>query len=62
LTNVYGPCQTERKALFLDWFSNIDMPDNLDWIVFGDLTSPENPLIGISQVEILMICCYLMMQ
>jgi hypothetical protein len=26
LTNVYGPCQAERKAHFLDWFSNIDIP------------------------------------
>jgi hypothetical protein len=43
LTNVYGPCQTERKALFLDWFSNIDMPDNLDWIVLGDFNFTRKP-------------------
>ena len=30
LTNIYGPCQPERKSMFLDWFSNIDVPDDID--------------------------------
>jgi hypothetical protein len=43
LTNIYGPCLFERKALFLDWFTNIDMPDNLDWIVLGDFNFTRKP-------------------
>ena len=35
LTNIYGPCTAERKALFIDWFSNIDMPEDNNWIVMG---------------------------
>jgi exonuclease III len=45
LTNIYGPCQPERKALFIDWFANIDMPQDSDWIIMGDfnfIRSPEN--------------------
>jgi hypothetical protein len=33
---VYGPCQAERKATFIDRFANIDMPDNMDWLIMGD--------------------------
>ena len=36
LTNIYGPCQNDRKMDFLDWFSNITMPDSMDWLVLGD--------------------------
>jgi exonuclease III len=43
LTNIYGPCQAERKALFLDWFTNIDMLDNLDRIVLGDFNFTRKP-------------------
>lgn len=28
LTNIYAPCQPEQQQLFLDWFQNIDMPDD----------------------------------
>lgn len=35
LKNVYGPC-TDRNPVFIDWFNNIDMPDDMDWIVLGD--------------------------
>ena len=26
LTNIYGPCQNDKRAEFIDWFENIDMP------------------------------------
>jgi hypothetical protein len=43
LTSVYGPCQAEQKALFIDWFANIDMPDETDWIVLGDFNFIRGP-------------------
>jgi exonuclease III len=43
LTNIYGPCQTERKALFIDWFANIDMPQDTDWIIMGDFNFIRSP-------------------
>jgi hypothetical protein len=43
LTNIYGPCQAERKATFLDWFANIDMPDDTDWLIVGDFNFIRAP-------------------
>jgi hypothetical protein len=45
LTNVYAPCTSEGKRDFLNWFKNIHMPDNIDWLIVGDfnlLRSPDN--------------------
>ena len=45
LSNIYGPCRHEEKIEFTDWFSNIQMPNDVDWIVMGDfnfIRSPEN--------------------
>jgi exonuclease III len=36
LTNVYGPSQAYRKADFIEWFTNIDMPEDMDWLILGD--------------------------
>lgn len=36
LTNIYGPCTRDGKELFTDWLKNIDMPDDIDWLVVGD--------------------------
>jgi hypothetical protein len=30
LTNIYAPCTSEGGAEFLNWFSDIDMPDESD--------------------------------
>jgi exonuclease III len=43
LTNIYGPCTAERKAIFLEWFSNIDMPEDMDWLVLGDFNFMRKP-------------------
>jgi hypothetical protein len=40
---VYGPSQAERKADFIEWFSNIDMPDNMDWLILGDFNFIRKP-------------------
>jgi exonuclease III len=43
LTNIYDPCQAERKAMFLDWFANIDMPDDTDWLIVRDFNFIRSP-------------------
>lgn len=35
LTNIYGPCQNDRRSEFLDWFQSINMPTDWDWLVVG---------------------------
>ena len=45
LTNIYGPCDADGKRAFLEWFGNIQMPDDICWLVVGDfnlLRKPEN--------------------
>jgi hypothetical protein len=37
LTNIYAPCTYEGGAEFLNWFSDIDMHDESDWLIVGDL-------------------------
>ena len=36
LTNIYGPCLQHEKEEFLQWFGNIGMPEDMDWIIMGD--------------------------
>jgi hypothetical protein len=43
LTNIYGPSQSDRKEEFLQWFSNISMPNNIDWLIMGDFNFIRNP-------------------
>jgi exonuclease III len=43
ISNIYGPCQADRKHLFIDWFSNIDMSDDLDWLIVGDFNFIRKP-------------------
>jgi hypothetical protein len=43
LTNIYGPFQAEKKARFINWFSNIDMPDDSDGIIVGDFSFIRQP-------------------
>ena len=30
LTNIYGPCNHEDKIEFIEWFANIQMPNEVD--------------------------------
>jgi len=43
LTNVYGPCTTFGKILFVNWLKNIDMPDEVDWLLHGDFNLLRRP-------------------
>ena len=36
LTCVYGPNTAEGKELFLNWLKEIQMPNNVDWLILGD--------------------------
>lgn len=36
LTTVYAPCTPIGKRAFLDWFKQIQMPAEMDWLIVGD--------------------------
>lgn len=40
---MYGPCEHNDKAEFIDWFSNIHMPPDVDWIIMGDFNFIRDP-------------------
>lgn len=45
LTNVYGPCSREGKIEFTNWLKDIQMPDDVEWLLVGDfnlMTSPSD--------------------
>jgi exonuclease III len=42
-TNIYAPCSTEDKAIFLDWFKNIEMMDDSKWLIVGDFNLIRSP-------------------
>jgi len=45
LTNIYAPCTSSGKQVFLHWLRNIQMPDVIDWLLAGDfnlIRKPEN--------------------
>ena len=43
MTNVYGPCQPEKRCAFIDWFANIDIPIDTNWLVLGDFNFIRGP-------------------
>lgn len=43
LTNVYGPCTTEGKTQFIEWFREIELADDIDWLVLGDFNLIRYP-------------------
>lgn len=43
LTNVYAPCSHPAKRHFIRWFKNIQMPDNVDWLIVGDFNLCRSP-------------------
>ena len=36
LTNIYGPCQHDLRPNFINWFQNLQMDDDQNWLVLGD--------------------------
>jgi len=43
LRTVYAPCTSNGKRDFLEWFKNIQMPDHIDWLIFGDFNLIRKP-------------------
>lgn len=43
LTSVYGPCDTEGREIFMNWFGNIQVPDDMDWLIVGDFNLIRKP-------------------
>ena len=43
LTSVYGPCDPDGKVAFMNWFEDIDMPEDTDWLVVGDFNLLRKP-------------------
>lgn len=43
LSNIYAPCTAPGKRAFLQWFKNIHMPDNINWLIVGDFNLYRSP-------------------
>lgn len=43
LTNIYGPADHESKPLFVHWLQNVEMSDDLDWMLVGDFNLIRGP-------------------
>ena len=43
LTNIYGPCQLDKRIEFLNRFQDIDMPCETKWIIMGDFNYIRYP-------------------
>lgn len=43
VTNVYGPCTTEGKRDFLAWLKQVQMPNDIDWLLVGDFNLIRSP-------------------
>ena len=43
LTTFYAPCTLSGKIEFLEWFGEIDMPHDIDWLVVGDFNLIRRP-------------------
>jgi len=43
LTTIYVPCTPAGKRAFLNWFRDIQMPPNEDWLVVGDFILIRKP-------------------
>jgi len=36
LSTVYGPCLEPARSIFVNWFKNLDIQDDCNWILMGD--------------------------
>jgi hypothetical protein len=43
LTNIYAPCQDAQQLAFLSWFHNIQVADDVDWLIVGDFNLIRSP-------------------
>jgi hypothetical protein len=43
LTNIYAPCTYSGKRDFLQWFTDIQMPEDVNWLIVGDFNLCRSP-------------------
>jgi len=43
LTNIYAPCTSSGKPLFLHWLKDIQMPPEVNWLLAGDFNLIRKP-------------------
>lgn len=43
LTTIYAPCTYQGKRDFLNWFQNIQMAEEVDWLIVGDFNLIRKP-------------------
>jgi exonuclease III len=43
ISNIYAPCTPSGKRAFTQWFKNISMPTDVDWLIVGDFNLYRNP-------------------
>lgn len=43
MTAIYAPCTPVGKTEFLDWFREIEMPAETDWLIVGDFNLLRKP-------------------
>ena len=36
LTNIYAPCDPASKPAFIQWFQNLEILDESNWLITGD--------------------------
>ena len=43
LTNIYAICTSYGKLHFVNWFKNIQMPEDIHWLIVGDFNLMRSP-------------------
>lgn len=43
LTNIYAPCTQEGRSNFIEWLKQIQMPDDVNWLILGDFNLTRGP-------------------
>jgi exonuclease III len=61
LTNVYGPCHLDGKKEFTTWLKNIEMLDDINWIILGDFNLIRRQKIEIN-LEVALRKCFCSMK
>lgn len=61
VTNVFGPCTVEGKRGFTDWLKQIEMPEEIEWLIMGDFNLMRKPEDRNREGGILLQCLCLMM-
>jgi exonuclease III len=60
LVNIYGPCTGDLREDFVNWFENLIIPDDEDWLLLGDFNFIRSPTNINKPGVILMICLFSM--